>query len=61
MAQSMGAGPEWLVVKQTRFDMGRKKPDIEGNKPARRIKFWQQPGMTLILYLLFFAFGEREK
>jgi cell division protease FtsH len=41
-------------MKQTKFDVGPKKPDIEVNKPTK-VKFWQRPEINLVLYLLFFA------
>ena len=41
-------------MKQTKFDLGPKKPDIEVNKPAK-LKFWQRPDINLVLYILFFA------
>ena len=41
-------------MKQVKFDVGPKQPDIEVNKPAK-IKFWQRPEINLVLYLLFFA------
>ena len=43
-------------MKQTKFDVGQKKPDIEVNKPDRpqKLKFWQRPEVSLVLYVLFF-------
>ena len=41
-------------MKQTNFSWGKKRPDIEVNKPAR-VKFWQRPDVTLILNILFLA------
>ncbi len=41
-------------MKQAKFDVGPKKPDIEVNKPAK-VKFWQRRDMILVLYVLFIA------
>ncbi len=43
-------------MKQAKFDVGRKKPDIEVNKPDKptKIKFWQRPDVAVVLYVLFF-------
>jgi cell division protease FtsH len=41
-------------MKQTKFGLGPKKPDLEVNKPAER-KFWQRPDINLVLYILFVA------
>jgi len=41
-------------MKDNRFSIGEKKPDIEINKPANSgQKFWQRPDFTLLLYVLF--------
>jgi cell division protease FtsH len=39
-------------MKQTKFDLGLKRPDIEVNKP-NGMKFWRRPEASLVLYLLF--------
>jgi len=43
-------------MKQTKFDVGSKKPDIEVNKPEKpsKMKFWQRPDVVLVMYVLFF-------
>jgi len=41
-------------MKQTKFDLGLKRPDIEVNKPGR-VSFWRRPEVNLVLYLLFLA------
>ncbi len=43
-------------MKQTKFDVGGKKPDIEVNKPEKpsKMRFWQRPDVALVLYVLFF-------
>jgi len=43
---------EGINMGQERFNLGMKKPDIEVNKPAK-VKFWQQPNVSLVLYVLF--------
>jgi cell division protease FtsH len=41
-------------MKQTRFDLGLKRPDIEVNKPGG-MTFWRRPEVSLMVYLLFLA------
>ena len=43
-------------MKQTKFDVGSKKPDIEVNKPEKpsKMKFWRRPDVALVMYVLFF-------
>ncbi len=43
-------------MKQAKFDVGKKKPDIEVNKPEKpsKMKFWQRPDVAVVLYVLFF-------
>jgi len=38
---------------KSNFGLGNNKPDIEINKPAKREKFWQRPGFTFWLYVIF--------
>ena len=39
-------------MKRTNFIGNGKKPEIEINKTSRD-KFWQSPGFTFLLYLIF--------
>jgi len=42
-------------MKQTKFDLGLKDPDIEVNNPSGS-RFWQRSAVNLVLYLLYLLF-----